>query len=162
MRRRCSLLNFRSKGQRSSSLDIKVAIWFSFKILEQSCEIEIIIFLCIWIGIICMHILKDINMWINYSVLRLKKCKYETPCVGYDTQVTVKACGPLVFFTAWMHYLRSNVTLMLKSVYKIWTVISWNFPKNNHIFISGRSSYIGSKLTHPSHGKNKTKAQHQP
>ena len=35
-------------------------------------------------------------MGIKYSVLRLKKCKYETPCVGYDTQVTVKACGPLV------------------------------------------------------------------
>ena len=43
-----------------------------------------------------MHIQKDINMRIKYSVLRLKKCKYETPCVGYDTQVTVKACGPLV------------------------------------------------------------------
>ena len=35
-------------------------------------------------------------MGIKYSVLRLKKCKYETPCVGYDTQVTVKACVPLV------------------------------------------------------------------
>ena len=43
-----------------------------------------------------MHIQKDINMRIKYSVLRLKKCKYETSCVGYDTQVTVKACGPLV------------------------------------------------------------------
>ena len=37
-------------------------------------------------------------MRIKYSVLRLKKCKYETPCVGYDTQVTVKACGPLIYF----------------------------------------------------------------
>ena len=46
-----------------------------------------------------MHILKDINMRIKYSVLRLKKCKYETPCVGNDTQVTVKACGPLVNMT---------------------------------------------------------------
>ena len=53
MGQRCSLLNFGSKDQRSSSLDIKVAIWFSFKILEQSCEIEMII-LCIWIGIICI------------------------------------------------------------------------------------------------------------
>ena len=96
MRRKCSLLNSMSKCQRSRSLDIKVAIWFSLKILEQSCEIEMIIFLCIWIGIICMHILKDINMWIKCSVLRLKKCKYETPCVDYDTQVTVKACGPPV------------------------------------------------------------------
>ena len=46
MGQRCSLLNFWSKGQRSSSLDIKVAIWFSFKILEQPCEIEMTI-LCI-------------------------------------------------------------------------------------------------------------------
>ena len=46
-----------------------------------------------------MHIQKDINMGIKYSVLRLKKCKYETPCVGYDTQVTIKACGPLVIIT---------------------------------------------------------------
>ena len=40
----------------------------------------------------------------KYSVLRLEKCKYETPCVGYDTQVTVKACGPLVIYSV-LYYI---------------------------------------------------------
>ena len=46
-----------------------------------------------------MHILKDINMWTKYSqtVLRLlRNANMRLPVWANDTQVTVKACGPLV------------------------------------------------------------------
>ena len=48
----------------------------------------------------------------EHNLVRLKNTKYETPHMGYDTQVTVKACGPLVF-----NHLALSLTFLTEIAY---------------------------------------------
>ena len=103
MGQRCSLLNFGSKGQRSSSLDIKVAIWFSFKILEQSCEIEMTI-LCIWIGIICIY-WKILTCEQNTLYWDLRNANMRLPVWAMILRWPLRPVGLLFYFQNIVHHI---------------------------------------------------------